>query len=210
MGAMKVAGAMRIAVLACALVPIWLSGCSRVEERPATDQLTDERLREMVQARLQSDANIRRLNLEVAADAGRKSVELQGVAFTERQRDKAVELARSARPDLAVDNRIDVTPYEMPREMFDEEMMTDVKTEAGRMGDRLSDSLDDGWLHMKVVARLIADSKTPQRTINVDVADSVVTLRGTVPSQESRGQAETVVRSVSGIADVRNQLIVER
>jgi hyperosmotically inducible protein len=62
---------------------------------------------------------------------------------------------------------------------------------------------------MKVVAKLVADSKTPERTINVDVADGVVTLRGHVPSPESREQAEVIVKSVSGVKDVKNRLVIK-
>ena len=54
--------------------------------------------------------------------------------------------------------------------LFDDNMMADVKSDATKMGDTIGDSLDDGWVHMKVVGKLIADSKTPERTINVDVA----------------------------------------
>jgi osmotically-inducible protein OsmY len=108
-----------------------------------------------------------------------------------------------------VQDKIEVKPYEIPRDLFDDEMMADVKADATKMGDELGGSLDDGWLHMKVVAKLIADSKTPERTINVDVAKSVVTLRGNVPSQESRAQAESVAKGVNGVTDVKNLLVVK-
>jgi osmotically-inducible protein OsmY len=63
---------------------------------------------------------------------------------------------------------------------------------------------------MKVVAKLAADSQTPARTINVDVTDRVVTLRGRVPSQDSRDRAEAVAKGVSGVTGVRNRLVIER
>ena len=199
---------MKAALLACGLFVV-LGGCARPDEKPATDQLTDESLREQVKARLQSDANVRKLNLEVAADAEHRAVELQGQAYTQRQRTRAVDLAREAHPDIAVQDKIEVKPYEIPRDLFDDEMMTEVKADAGRMGDKLGESLDDGWLHMKVVAKLVADSKTPERTINVDVDKGVVTLRGTVPSEESREQAEAVAKSVSGVTEVQNRLAIK-
>jgi hyperosmotically inducible protein len=209
---------MKAALAICGLVSMLLTtGCTTTDDRgneedsaTAGDQLTDESLRDVVKARLQSDANVRKLNLDVAADAEHRAVELQGLAYTQEQRTRAVELARSARADIAVQDKIEVKPYEIPRDLFDEAMMAEVKADAGRMGDKLGDSLDDGWLHMKVVAKLAADTQTPERTINVDVADKVVTLRGTVPSQESRERAETVTRSVSGVSEVKNNLTVKR
>ena len=142
--------------------------------------------------------------------AEHKAVELKGLAYTERQRTRAVELARSARPDIAVQDKIDVKPYEIPRDLFDDNMMADVKADATKMGDTIGDSLDDGWVHMKVVGKLIADSKTPERTINVDVANNVVTLRGAVASPEIRAQAESVAKSVDGVKDVKNRLVVKQ
>ena len=154
--------------------------------------------------------SVSRLNLEVNADAEHKAVELEGLAYTQLQRTRAVELARSTRPDIVVQDKIDVKPYEIPRDLFDDNMMADVKADAGKMGDKLGDSLDDGWVHMKVVAKLIADSKTPERTINVDVANNVVTLRGAVPSPEIRAQAESIAKGVDGVKDVKNRLVVKK
>jgi hyperosmotically inducible protein len=186
------------------------SACSKEPDTRAEEKLTNDALQQIVKTRLQSDSNVRRLNLEVDADAEHKAVELKGLAYTERQRTRAVELARSARPDIAVQDKIDVKPYDIPRDLFDDDMMVDVKADATKMGDKVGDSLDDGWLHMKVVSKLIADSKTPERSINVDVANNVVTLRGAVASPEIRAQAESVAKSVDGVKDVKNRLVVKK
>ena len=201
---------MKAAVLALIASGILTSACAREPEPRVEEQLTDEALQQIVKTRLQSDSNVGRLNLGVEADAEHKAVELTGLAYTERQRTRAVDLARSARPDIAVQDRIEVKPYEIPRELFDDSMMADVKSDATKMGDTVGESLDDGWVHMKVVSKLIADSKAPERTINVDVADNVVTLRGTVASPEIRAQAESVAKSVAGVKDVKNRLVVKK
>jgi hyperosmotically inducible periplasmic protein len=201
---------MKGAALAIIATALLMSACAREPESRAEERLTDEALQQIVKTRLQSDSNVRRLNLEVDADAEHNAVELKGLAYTERQRTRAVELARSARPDVAVQDKIDVKPYEIPRDLFDDNMMADVKADATKMGDSIGDSLDDGWVHMKVVGKLIADSKTPERTINVDVANNVVTLRGAVASPEIRAQAESVTRSVDGVKDVKNRLVVKQ
>ena len=200
---------MKVTVLVCGFLLILTTACARQDESGADEQLTDSALQQIVKTRLQSDAAVRRLNLEVAADAEHRAVELRGLAYTEKQRTQAVALARDAGPNIAVQDKIEVKPYEIPRDLFSDEMMAEAKADAGKMGDQLSESLDDGWLHMKVVAKLIADSKTPERTINVDVADGVVTLRGHVPSQASREQAEVAAKSVSGVKDVKNRLVIK-
>jgi hyperosmotically inducible protein len=189
-------------------VGLMATGCAR-ETPPVEPQLTNEDLQEKVRLRLQSDTNVARLNLEVDADAEHNAVQLKGLAYTQRQRTQAVELARAAHPGVSVQDTIEVKPYEVPRDLFDDEMMSEERADAERTGDQLGTTLDDGWLHMKVVAKLIADSDTPQRDINVDVNEGVVTLRGAVKTRDSRTQAEAAAKSVEGVKSVRNRLVVQ-
>ncbi len=187
-----------------------VGGCSREPEQAAEEQISDQELQEIVKARLQSDANVARLNLSVTADVEHQAVQLEGVAYTQLQRTRAVQLAGGVRPGIAVSDKIEVKPYEIPRDLFDDEMMQAERSEASKAGDELGDTLDDGWLHMKVVSKLIADTSATERRINVDVSDSVVTLRGSVPTQEARAEAESVAESVEGVTSVRNRLVVVR
>lgn len=200
---------MRIRLSAVVIVALCVSGCAGESELESGPALTDAELQEVVKTRLQGDESISRLDLDVTADADANAVQLEGTAYTQMQRTRAVEIARSASPGVAVQDKIDVKPYEIPRDLFDEEMMAADRADASKMGDKVGDAVDDGWLHMKVVAKLIADTDTPQRQINVDVQDNVVTLRGNVPTRESRTQAETIARGVEGVKDVRNRLAVK-
>jgi osmotically-inducible protein OsmY len=72
------------------------TACTKQEERSAEGQLSTKNCKKVVKTRLQSDAGVGRLNLEVNADAEHRAVELQGLAYTQRQRTRAVELARAA------------------------------------------------------------------------------------------------------------------
>jgi hypothetical protein len=74
--------------------------------------------------------------------------------------------------------------------------------------ETIGDSLDDAWIHTKVVAKLIGDTKTPERKINVDVVKNVVTLRGTVDTPEAKAEAERVAKDTDGVTKVVNQLKV--
>lgn len=56
--------------------------------------------------------------------------------------------------------------------------------------------------------RLLANAETPAFDINVDTRDQVVTLFGTVDSEEAKRQAEAEVRKVEGVRDVENALQV--
>lgn len=74
--------------------------------------------------------------------------------------------------------------------------------------ETIGDTLDDAWIHTKIVAKLIANSTTPERKINVDVVKNVVTLRGTVDSAEEKAAAEKVAKETDGVTKVVNQLKV--
>jgi len=188
---------------------LFSSACSSTQASKATDDLTDAKLQQMVKTRIQTDASLNRLNLDVQADASHKAVELTGTAFTEKQRTRAVEAAKSVRPDIVVADRIDVKPYEIPKDLFDDEMMKEAQAEATKMGDKMGSSIDDAWLHTKIVTKLIADTKVPERKINVDVKNNVVTLRGTVPNKEAKEQAEAIARGIDGVKDVNNRLMIK-
>jgi len=69
-------------------------------------------------------------------------------------------------------------------------------------------TLEDTWLHAQIVSKLIANPETPQRKINVDVVDKVVTLRGVVESEEQKNEAEIVTKATQGVKRVNNQLTV--
>ncbi len=194
----------------CAVIAVVvIAGCSKPAAPPQAEPLTDAMLQQQVKTRLQSDGNVSGLNLNVSADAEHNAVSLEGLAYTQLQRTRAVELAKGAHEGVSVQDKIEVKPYEIPRDLFNDEMMSEVKADASRMGDEMGDTLDDGWVHMKVVAKLIADSQTPERSINVDVKDSVVTLRGNVKDRAAREQAETVAKSVEGVKAVRNRLVLK-
>jgi osmotically-inducible protein OsmY len=74
--------------------------------------------------------------------------------------------------------------------------------------ETIGDTLDDAWIHTKIVAKLIADSDTPERKINVDVVNNVVTLRGTVDTPQGRTDAEKIAKETDGVKNVVNQLKV--
>jgi hyperosmotically inducible protein len=74
--------------------------------------------------------------------------------------------------------------------------------------ETIGDTLDDAWIHTKIVAKLIANSSTPERKINVDVVQNVVTLRGTVDTAEEKAAAEKTARDTDGVTKVVNQLKV--
>lgn len=67
---------------------------------------------------------------------------------------------------------------------------------------------DDAAITAQVKTRLLADETTRSININVDTQAGVVTLRGTVPTDEAKVRAESVAKSVDRVQAVANALIV--
>jgi hyperosmotically inducible protein len=162
-----------------------------------------------VTAVFQRDAAVNRLGLQVDADAAHQAAQLSGLVYSQRQRTRAVDLAQSVREVIAIEDKIEVKRYAIPRDPFDDEMMEDAKAEAIQMGDRMGDTLDEGWLHMAIAGKLMAEGKMQPGNFHCDVENNVVTLRGTVLTKEDRALAESIAKSVDGVKEVKNQLVVK-
>jgi osmotically-inducible protein OsmY len=94
------------------------------------------------------------------------------------------------------------------RGQYTEEQARAERARAKENKESIGDTLDDAWIHTKIVAKLIGDSKTPERKINVDVVKGVVTLRGTVDTAEAKTEAERTAKETDGVKSVVNQLKV--
>jgi osmotically-inducible protein OsmY len=67
---------------------------------------------------------------------------------------------------------------------------------------------NDSWLWFKTRAALLTTSDLRESTIDVDVENDVVTLRGTVETAAQKSKAEQVAKDIDGVKSVRNQLRV--
>lgn len=65
---------------------------------------------------------------------------------------------------------------------------------------------NDFYLFTQARAALNADSELKNSNIVVDVKNGSATLSGTIPNAEQKSRAEQLVRALSGITSVKNQL----
>jgi len=91
---------------------------------------------------------------------------------------------------------------------YTEEQARDEREKAKANKETVGQSLEDAWIHTKLVAKLISDSQTPERKINVDVVDGAVTLRGQVDTAEGKAEAERLAKDTDGVKSVKNELKV--
>jgi len=184
-----------------------LSGCSTNTPKTSAAGFTDSDLERMVKAKLSTDADVAK-TISVDANADRNEVKLTGTVPTETLRSRAVDLAKSAKDGLIITDKIDVKPLEVSRAEYTEELARAAREKATSAGDTLGKSIDDAWIHTKITTKLIGNSDTPARKINVDVVDGVVTLRGAVETATAKEEAERVAKSTDGVKRVRNLLKV--
>jgi osmotically-inducible protein OsmY len=72
--------------------------------------MSDSDLENAVRAKLANDAQLKEADLSVIANAERNEITLSGNVRTRAAREKAIELAKSAKPGVAVNDKIDIKP----------------------------------------------------------------------------------------------------
>jgi len=78
-----------------------------------------------------------------------------------------------------------------------------------RTGSTIGTGANDSWLWFKTKAALATVNDLRDSTINVDVANDVITLRGTVTTAAQKTQAETAAKGIEGQKGVKNNLMVQ-
>src|SRR5437773_506170 len=107
-----------------------------------------------------------------------------------------------------ITTRTEPTATATPTPRYSEEQAREERERAKGNKETIGQSLDDAWIHTKIVAKLIGDTKTPERNINVDVVQGAVTLRGNVETAEVKSEAERIAKETEGVKKVNNQLKV--
>lgn len=72
----------------------------------------------------------------------------------------------------------------------------------------IGSGVNDSWLWFKTRAALLTTSDLRESTINVDVVNDVITLRGTVATAAQKAKAEQVANGIEGKKSVKNELKV--
>lgn len=97
--------------------------------------------------------------------------------------------------------------YNMTREEYNKNANS-YREDVKRAGDSLGSNIEDGWIHLKVRGALAAVDDLRDSTINVDVDNNVVTLRGSVANAASKAKAAAAAK-VDGVKSVNNKLEVK-
>lgn len=95
----------------------------------------------------------------------------------------------------------------MTREDYDKDKVR-FSDDAKKAGNTIGSGLEDGWLWTKTRTVLSNAEDLRDSTINVDVDNNVVTLRGTVANQGQKAKAEMLAKGVKDVKSVKNDLKV--
>ena len=187
--------------------------CTQTKEKETAQsepkaKISDSDLETRIKARFNANPELAAAKLDVDANADRGEVTLSGTVGSQVLRAEAVDAAKSTYPGLVVNDKIDVKPAELARADYTEELATEERIKAKALGENIGKSVDDAWIHMKIVTKLIGNASTPERKINVDVVNGVVTLRGVVDMPDQRIEAERVAKDTEGVQSVQNRLKV--
>jgi osmotically-inducible protein OsmY len=173
----------------------------QVVEKPRQEAaaVADEAISAAVDEKLAADPGLQDSKIRVKS-TNRGVVLLNGDARTLSAHLRALEVARAVPGVKRVASDI-----HSPDTLADDEIWRDAK---GAPKTSAGTAARDAWITTDVKVRLIANSATPARDINVDTLGGVVTLFGTVPTEASRRAAELEVKKVDGVTSVENELQV--
>jgi hyperosmotically inducible periplasmic protein len=73
----------------------------------------------------------------------------------------------------------------------------------------VSERVDDAAITTALKTKLVADRAKNLIAVNVDTEHGVVRLKGTVPTDRDKMEAERLARATKGVVDVKNDLKVE-
>jgi hypothetical protein len=106
-----------------------------------------------------------------------------------------------------VNANTNATNWNMSREEYNKNE-NGYRAAAKNKNESIGSGLEDGWIHFKVRGALALVNDLRDSTINVDVNDKVVTLRGTVASADQKAKAEKAAH-VDGVTKVVDKLEVK-
>jgi hyperosmotically inducible protein len=201
----------KLLVIAIGLVTMGLAACdSNPPAAQTPPKMTNDDLDRTVTAKINSDATLATYRLDVDADADKNAVTISGSVPTESLRMKAVDAAKASTTGLVVTDKIDVKPDMVERKDYNDDMAREARERASKSSESIGDSLDDAWIHTKIRTKLLGEGEFPGGSVNVDVKNNVVTLRGHVSTAADKAKAESIAKATDGVKSVHNQLVIKK
>jgi hyperosmotically inducible protein len=161
-----------------------------------------------VRSKITEDEKLRGLILNVKTDKG--IVTVSGNARSQEQVDRAIELARNTPGVVSVNSllKIDAASTSDTLTPSVEDRKTIVEKGQKEL-DEAADISGDTKIENEVKSKFAADDMIKSRNIRISSKEGLVTLKGSVRSTEEQDQAVRVANSVSGVREVKSELIID-
>lgn len=114
-----------------------------------------------------------------------------------------VNTNRPATPTVAP--TVDCKNANMTREEYDKNK---AQCEKDKGSSTVGQGVNDSWIWFKTRAALLTTADLRESTINVDVLNDMITLKGTVANAAQKASAEKVAKGIEGQKGVKNELKV--
>jgi hyperosmotically inducible protein len=101
------------------------------------------------------------------------------------------------------------TPLDCSKMTKEEYEKNKAQCERDKGSSTIGQGINDSWLWFKTKSALAAASDLRDSTINVDVNNDVVTLKGTVANAAQKASAEKTAKGIEGVKSVTNQLQIK-
>lgn len=89
------------------------------------------------------------------------------------------------------------------------EKMGQAAEKLGAQSEKPGEVFDDAAITAKVKAAILAEEGLKVLQINVDTTKGVVTLSGSVDTQQNSDKAKEIAGAVAGVKEVENKLVVK-
>ena len=165
---------------------------------PATSQRpSNDTLKDRIEYRLETSPIVRKYDVKV--DVDNNVAKLTGDVATEAQRTEASRLAKID-GITQVDNQIKVNK--------DVDKTLEDRSKSGMR--KTGEAITDAWITTKVKWFFLGEDALKGSDINVDTANRVVTLKGTVASEAGRRRAIELAQHTDGVTKVVDQLTLKK
>lgn len=170
--------------------------------------ITDADLMATVKSKIAIDPDTSAIKIGVDATGG--VVTLSGVVPTQKEKDRAEQIAKGVEGVSSVVNNITINPNSLGATNVGEKAEEAMRKTGAAIGEAVRDAgsaLGDAGLVAKIKAKFVADGITGT---NVDVSNGDATLKGEVETEAQRTKAEAIARRTEGVKSVTNLLTVKK
>jgi len=182
--------------------------------RDTSTMVSDAWITTQVYAKFFADPDIKGRNIDVQTVSG--VVTLHGTIQSDAERSRAIAKAKGTEGVKQVIDKLTLPQAEKPPAADGHEKgrasssAEQARAHARSAADRVGKEISDTWITTKVQAMYFLDKDVKGMDIDVTTKGTIVTLTGTVPTEATRQKAVADARSIEGVSQVIDKIVVKK